>query len=183
MSEGDKKSEPSDVIGGVLNIFGLNIDLAKLSPEEVQDRLEELRTKLKQAGGKELLGDEAWRRGETTIGGHLRTRGILGEREYHIGTAGPAKRQSGREKEPVEAVAPPVDVFYEKEEIVVVAEVPGVDLKDVELTVQEDSFTLATKPSAPRSYRKEIPLHDHIVDLKATCRNGILEVHLRRGTS
>jgi HSP20 family protein len=184
----NKEPELSDVIGGTLNIFGLKIDLAKLvsSPEEVRGRLEELREKVKKAGGREALSDEEWRRGEASISGHLRTSGIFGEREYHIGTAGASTRRKGREtvSEPVEVVEPPVDVFHEEQEIVVVAEVPGVDLADLELKVEGDVLSLCSKPAARRNYRKEIKLGSRVDrdSLKASCRNGILEVHLRKRT-
>jgi len=188
MNKENKKPDISDVIGGTLNIFGLKIDLGKLlcSPEDVKDRLEELREKLKKAGGKEVLSDEEWRRGGVSISGHLRTGGILGEREYHIGTAGPSIRRRGREKvsEPAEAVEPAVDVFREAEEIVVVAEVPGVELSDLELRVNDDALILATKPAARRKYLKKVELGSPVNkrSLKATCRNGILEIHLQKKT-
>jgi HSP20 family protein len=184
MKKDNKESDLSDVVSGTLNILGLKIDLAELlsSPEDVRDRLEELREKLKKAGGREVLSDEEWRRRETSISGHFRTRGILGEREYHIGTAGSPTRRSGPKgvSEPPEAVEPPVDVFHEAKEIVVVAEVPGMDLADLELKVQDDVLFLSTKPAARRSYRKNIELGSQVDgnSLKATCRNGILEVHL-----
>jgi HSP20 family protein len=183
MDKADKESDLSDVLGGALDIFGLKIDLGKLlsSPEDVKDRLEELREKLKKAGGREVVSDEEWRRGEATISGHFRTSGILGEREYHIGTAGPAARPGGRERvsEPLE---PPVDVFHEAEEVMIVADVPGVEMADLELRVQDDVLTISTRPAAGRSYRKEIKLGCRVDkdSLKASCRNGILEVHLRK---
>jgi HSP20 family molecular chaperone IbpA len=192
MKKEDKESDISDVIGGTLNILGLKIDLAKLlsSPEDVNDRLEELREKLKKAGGKEVLSDEEWRRGGVSISGHLRTSGILGDREYHVGTTTPpvepvAKRKR-KEKapEPPEAVEPPVDVFREAKEIVVVAEVPGVELADLELRVNDDVLFLATKSTARRNYIKKIELDSPVEEssLKANCRNGILEIHLQKKT-
>jgi HSP20 family molecular chaperone IbpA len=192
MKKEDKESDISDVIGGTLNIFGLKIDLAKLlsSPEDVNDRLEELREKLKKAGGKEVLSDEEWRRGGVSISGRLRTSGILGDREYHVGTTTPpvepvAKRKR-KEKapEPPEAVEPPVDVFREDKEIVVVAEVPGVELADLELRVNDDVLFLATKSTARRNYVKKIDLDSTVEEssLKANCRNGILEIHLQKKT-
>jgi len=189
MKKNDKEFDISDVLGGTLNILGLKIDLAKLlsSPEEMGDRLQELREKLKQAGGKEVLGDEEWRSGGVSIGGHFRTRGILGEREYHIGTTAPArprKKAERAEKAPElpEVVEPAVDVFDEADEIIVVAEVPGIDLEDLELKTEGDILYLSTKPEIKRGYRKEIKL-DSEADgdsLSATCRNGVLEVKLRR---
>ena len=82
MGIGDKESDLSDVLGGTLDIFGLKIDLGKLlsSQEDVKGRLEELREKLKKAGGKEALNDDEWKRGEASISGHFKTGGILGER-------------------------------------------------------------------------------------------------------
>lgn len=186
MGKGDREFDLSDVLGGTLNIFGLKIDLGKLlsSPEDVQDRLEELREKLKKAGGREVLSDEEWRRGETTISGHFRTSGIFGEREYHIGTAGPSTTPAdrGRVSEPLE---PPVDVFHEAEEVMIVADLPGVELADLELRVEDDVLALSTRPAARRSYRKEIKLGCRVDkdSLKASCRNGILEVHLQKLTA
>ena len=125
-----KEPEISNVIGGTLNILGLKIDLGKLlsAPEDVSKQLEELREKLKKAGGKETLSDEEWRKGKVSVTGQIRTRGILGDREYHIGTTEPSIATGGRRKvsETPEAVEPPVDVFHEAKEIVIIAEVPGV---------------------------------------------------------
>lgn len=185
MSNRKKEPEPSDLISGVLNIFGLKLDLGKLlsSPEEVRAQLEELREKLKQAGGKETLSDEEWRGGGVSISGHLRTRGILGDTEYHVGTSAPPRaRESKGAPAPPLAQEPPVDVFQDPQEIVVVAEVPGVGLEDLELKAEGSVFSLATKPTAPRSYRKEIELDSPVEgeSLQANCRNGILEIRLRK---
>lgn len=188
MKKEDEKSGISDVIGGTLNIFGIKIDLAKLisSPEEVKGGLEQLREKLKKAGGKEILSDEEWRQGGASISGHLRTGGILGEREYHIGTAGAATKRKVEDRisEPPEAVEPPVDVFREAEEIVVIAEVPGVELADLKLKVEDNVLSLSTKPTARRSYQKKIELGSLVDEstLKTSCRNGILEIHLPKKT-
>lgn len=183
MEKGNKDSELSDIIGGTLNLFGLKIDLSQLlsSQEDVRERLEELREKLKQAGGKEVLSDEEWRSGETSVSGYLRTRGIGGEREYHLGSVGPLRRRE-KAAAPPEAMEPPADVFHEAEEIVIVAEVPGVELADLTLQVEGDLLSLSTAPSALRNYRKEIRLGSPVDEdsLRATCRNGILEVHLQK---
>lgn len=188
MKKGGKESDPSQAIGGALDIFGIKIDLGKLlsSPEEVGDRLQELREKLKRAGGKEVRTDEEWRKGEVNISGHVRTRGVLGEREYHIGTGARLRRQHEVPKtsKPAEVVEPAVDVFDEPQEIVIVAEVPGVGLNDLELTIRDRVLSLHTCPEARMGYRKEIELSSEVDagSLKATCRNGILEVRLRKKT-
>jgi len=187
--KGERESEFSDLIGGTLNILGLKIDLGELlgSPQKLTDRLEELRETLKKAGGKEVLSDGEWRRGGASITGHIRTRGLLGEREFHVGTMGkPGRKATGRPApEPPEVVEPPVDVFDEGEQVTIVADVPGVTLEDLELKVEGSVFSLATKKTAPRSYQKELRLESDVQpdSLEATCRNGALEVRLRkRGT-
>lgn len=186
MKKEDKEFDLSDVIGGTLNIFGLNIDLAKLlsSPEDVKGRLEELREKLKQAGGKEVISDQEWKGGGISVSGHLRTRGILGEREYHIGTGTPPGERKGPQRRPVspDVAEPPVDIFQEAQEVVVIAEVPGIELADLELKVESDVLSISTKPTARRSYRKEIGLGCQVDggSLKATCRNGIVEIRLKK---
>jgi HSP20 family protein len=179
----EKDFDLSEVIGGALNILGLKIDLGKLlsSPEEVKNCLEELREQLKQAGGKEVLDDEAWRSGGASISGSVRTRGILGEREYHMGTGRPRRRPAA--PAPPEVVEPAVDVFVEPQEIMIVAEVPGVELRDLELTIEDDKvLSLVTKPEARRGYRKEVEFSTEVEadTLRATCRNGILEVRLHK---
>lgn len=181
-----KEPEPSDIIGGSLNIFGLKIDLGELlgSPEKLTGRLEELREKLKEAGGREVLSDEEWRRGGASITGHIRTRGLLGEQEYHIGTMGKPGRREARQPatEAPEVLEPPVDVFDEEEQVTIVADVPGVGLEELELKAEGSAFSLSTKGGARRRYQKELRLDAELEpeSLQATCHNGVLEVRLRK---
>jgi len=189
MKKGSKESEVPGVIGGTLDILGLKIDLSKMlsSSEDLNEQLEELREKLKKSGGKETLSDEEWRKGKVSVSGHIKTRGILGDREYHIGTTEPPIKVNERKKasETPEAVEPPIDVFHEAKEIVVIAEVPGVELADLEFKVNGDVFSFFTKSSARRNYHKEIKLSSKVDGdrKKASCKNGILEVHLPKKAS
>ena len=184
--EKEKQPEPSDLIGGVLNVFGLKIDLKELlaSPENLKGRLEELRDSLKEAGGKEILSDEEWRRGGAGITGHIRTRGVLGEQEFHVGTTGrPGRKRPGRPApEPPEPVEPPVDVFDEGEQVVIVADLPGAGLEDIEVTIEGRVLSLSTKKTARRMYRKELRLEADVAQdsLQPECRNGVLEVRLQK---
>jgi len=182
--EEDKETDPSEIFGGMLNIMGLKLDLGELlsSPEKLQGQLEELREKLKAAGGKETLSDEEWKAGGASITGHIRTRGLLGDQEFHIGTMGQPRSRINRQPapEPPEVVEPPVDVFDEGQTVTVVAEVPGVGLEDLELKVEGSTFFISTKPTARRSYRKELCLETELDgdSMEATCHNGVLEAHL-----
>ena len=180
MKKDNKEFDLSQVIGGALDIFGVKLDLGKLlsSPDEVRERLDALREKLKQAGGKETQTDEEWRQG-VSVRGHVKTHGVLGEREYHIGTG---LRPPPEAAEPPDVVEPAVDVFDEAREVVVVAEVPGVGLNDLKLKIQGKVLSLSTKSKAGMNYRKEIGLSSEVDadTLRTTWRNGILEIRLRK---
>ena len=188
-SEKEKKKEnidPRDVLGGTLNILGFKLDLGELlaSPENFNGRLEQLRDQLKAAGGKEALPDEEWRQGGASITGHIRTRGILGDQEFHIGTTGKpqTKRRSQPVPEPSEAMEPPVDVFEEEQEVIIVADVPGISLEELELKAEGSLVSLSSKAAARRNYRKEIRFGAELEpsSLRATCRNGVLEVRVQK---
>lgn len=175
-----------DLLGGTLNILGFKIDLGELlaSSEDFDGQLHKLRERLKAAGGKEVLSDEQWRQGGASITGHIRTRGILGDQEFHIGTTGrpQTKRRSPPVPEPPEAMEPPVDVFEEGLEFTIVADVPGVDLEELELKVEGRLVSLSSKATARRNYRKEIRLEAELEpsSLRATCRNGVLELRVQK---
>lgn len=94
----------------------------------------------------------------------------------------PQPQSSGNTK-PVpkaEMREPLVDVFNEDEEIVIVAEIPGVQMADIRIDVQDDILRIET--SGAHQYATELLL-DAPVDttaLQQTYRNGILEVRLRK---
>ena len=189
MSDEREKSEkrefdPGKMLSGTLNLFGLKIDMEELlgSPERLTGRLEELRERLKEAGGKETLSDEEWSQGGAVITGHFRTRGLLGEHEYHVGTTGRPRARGKPAPESPQVVEPPIDLFEDGEEVTIIADVPGVRLEDLELKVEGGVFSLSTRTSARRSYRKELPLEAEVVpeSLHAACNNGVLEVRLRK---
>jgi HSP20 family protein len=175
-----KEPEPKELISGTLNILGIKLDLGELlgSAEELQGRLEELRERLQAAGGKAA--------GPVTISGHIQTRGLLGEREFHIGTAGrpEAQARGRRAAAPTrpEEVEPTVDVFEEGDEVVVVADVPGAGADDVECTVRGDTLLLSSQAGARRRYKKEVHLPAPVDSegMRVTCRNGVLEARLKK---
>jgi HSP20 family molecular chaperone IbpA len=186
---GDKLS---GILGGKLQLLGMELDLGRLidSPEQVRETLEGLRSRLKAAGGREVLSDSGWRSGDATVSGVIRTRGALGNREFHIGTAGADQPVPERRSATVETVEPAVDVFNEEKEILIVADVPGVALKDLEVGIKGRTFSLATKSGTRHGYRKELELPSAVdaARMRVSCRNGVLEVRVpkpapRRGSS
>ncbi len=95
---------------------------------------------------------------------------------------GNIRRTRGR-PEIIEEREPLVDVFERGDEVVVVAEIPGVDKEKIDLKVTEDGKTLIIKASnEERRYYKEVDLPAKVdpESAKASYKNGILEVRLKK---
>ncbi len=75
---------------------------------------------------------------------------------------------------------PLVDLFDEEQEIVVVAELPGVGEEEVHIEVQDDILSLET--TGERKYAKEILLPGavDVATLQKAYKNGILELRLKK---
>jgi len=75
---------------------------------------------------------------------------------------------------------PLVDVFDEEQEIVIVAELPGVAEDEVHIEVQDDILSLET--TGERKYAKEILLPEPVdaATLQKAYKNGILELRLKK---
>lgn len=80
----------------------------------------------------------------------------------------------------VEEVREPiVDVFAEAEEIHVVAEMPGIEEKDIHLEIKGDILNISAG-GEERKYQKEVLLSRSVKseDMTWTYRNGILEIKI-----
>ena len=73
---------------------------------------------------------------------------------------------------------PMVDVFDEGDSILVVAEMPGVSIKDILIDVKGDVLSISTTQTAPRKYAKEVllPAAVNVATQKSTFKNGVLEL-------
>lgn len=80
-----------------------------------------------------------------------------------------------------EAREPLVDVFEEDDTVKVVAEVPGVEKKDIDLNATEDTLIISVK-APQRKYYKEVDLPTKVDpnSAKASYKNGVLEVTLKK---
>ena len=88
------------------------------------------------------------------------------------GRLGPQLRE---EREPL------VDIMEEDEDVVIVAELPGVEKGDINLHTSEEHLTISVD-TAHRKYHKELSLPtkvDH-KSARASYKNGVLEVRLRK---
>lgn len=126
-------------------------------------------------------GEEIRREGE--IKGVGRTRGVYGFTVKTMVGGKPVVEPFGNIKETpkgpvVEEVREPiVDVFDEKDHILVISELPGVSKEDVKIDVKGDVLTI-TAEREERKYRKEILLPSQVnkETMKSSFKNGILEI-------
>jgi HSP20 family protein len=89
-------------------------------------------------------------------------------------------RESGRTV--VQEVREPVvDVFEEKDHILVVAEMPGISVENVQITVEDDLLTISAE-GGDKKYRKEVllPASSTREKTQVTCNNGVVEIKCMR---
>jgi HSP20 family protein len=76
---------------------------------------------------------------------------------------------------------PAVDVFEEEDHVLVVAEMPGVSVEDVQITVEDDLLTISAE-RGDKKYRKEVLLPASFARDKTqvACNNGVVEIKCMR---
>jgi HSP20 family protein len=81
----------------------------------------------------------------------------------------------GEEREPI------TDVFDEKNELLIIAEMPGVEEKDIIIELKEDILIISAKGQS-RQYYKELLLTVKVKDttISRKYNNGILEIRLKK---
>ncbi len=89
-------------------------------------------------------------------------------------------RTTGEGPVVAEVREPLVDHFDEGEEIVVVAELPGVSEEEIHVEIKDDILSLET--TGERKYAKELQLSEAVdtTTLRKTYKNGILELRLKK---
>ena len=76
---------------------------------------------------------------------------------------------------------PLMDIIDEKDKVVVTIEVPGVDKKDIDLQVDDNTLYINAKKDGKDKYHKEIKLPDGVTDdITATYKNGVLDVEIKK---
>lgn len=76
---------------------------------------------------------------------------------------------------------PMTDIFDEKEELVIIAEMPGIEEKDIKIDLREDILDISAE-SKTRKYRKELllPLKVEKEKMESKYNNGILEIKIKK---
>ena len=72
---------------------------------------------------------------------------------------------------------PVVDIFEEEGHVLVLAEMPGVSVEDVKITVEDDLLTISAQ-RGDKKYRKEVLLPASCAreKMQVTCNNGVVEI-------
>ncbi|MFW9769374.1 MAG: archaeal heat shock protein Hsp20 [Candidatus Thorarchaeota archaeon] len=82
---------------------------------------------------------------------------------------------------PSSTLEPLVDVVEEKDEIIVVAEVPGVERDEIKVRIKGKTLTInAENPERPYHKVIELPSNVQKEEAKSAIRNGVLEVRLKK---
>ncbi len=153
-------------LGGLFKGIGSLIDLVSKMAEEGTE--ETTRTGEVEALGGKLRG---------VYGFSVRT-GLGGKPVIeHFGNI----RETGAGATVTETREPLVDVMDEGDRIVVIAELPGVDEKDIQLKVEGDILEIVAS-GKNRKYQKDVLLPSTVdpESLESSYRNGILEIRLAK---
>jgi len=145
------------------------------------------------AGLVEKLGELADKGGELSRTGEIHGSGTekgakgvygfsvkvgLGGKGIKVEPFGNIRRDDATGQATVQEIREPiVDVFEEKDHVLVVAEMPGIGADDVRAEIKDDILTLSAE-SGDKKYRKEVLLPDSFEQEKMTvsCNSGIVEI-------
>ena len=107
--------------------------------------------------------------------------GNQGEREVKIEPFGNIHRESSGDTVMEDVREPLVDVYEEEDHVLVLAEIPGVSKKDVQLELSGDHLTIRAQ-RGEKHYRKEVALPESFSEqnMRWECTNGILKIRLER---
>jgi HSP20 family protein len=194
----EEKEEPEEggtgiaeeIIGGLFPGLGKMVKGLKKS-EVFKERFEEvdreIEERMKEGGGGGGGGREI-SRGRYSIG---KRPGPHIEAEYSVRTlVGEKHEPSFRGREEVqrrkrEEEEPLIDIMDEKDYIMVIAEMPGVEEKDIkaEIGIGEggDKLIISTEGEGKRGYYKEVDLPSKVKgEIKRMYKHGVLEVRLEK---
>lgn len=169
--QGKAKRKPAEVEAGLdLGIGGMLKGLAGLV--EKLGELAETGEELSRTG--EIRGSKKGARG---IYGFTVKVG-LGDETTRVEPFGNIRKDEKTGRTVVQEIREPVvDIFDEQDHTVVVAEMPGITEKDVQLEVEDDLLTISAA-RGDKKYRKEVLLPHAFLRQKmlVSCNNGVLEI-------
>jgi HSP20 family protein len=102
----------------------------------------------------------------------------LGDKTPHVEPFGNIRQDKKTGEAVVQEIREPaVDLFEERDHLLIVAEMPGISAKDVQIEVKDDVLTLSAT-RGEKKYRKEILLPGSYPKekMRLGCNNGVLEI-------
>lgn len=102
----------------------------------------------------------------------------LGDKTPHVESFGNIRKDKKTGQTVVQEIREPVvDLFEEKDHLLIVAEMPGISAKDVQVEAQDDVLTIAAA-KGEKKYRKEVLLPGSYPKekMRLSCNNGVLEI-------
>jgi len=107
--------------------------------------------------------------------------GDRGEQEIKVEPFGNVHREPSGETVFEDLREPLIDVYEEEDHVLVVAEIPGVSKKDVEVELSRDRLTISARRGEKR-YHKEVALPGSFSPqaMRWDCTNGMLKIRLQR---
>lgn len=158
LEQGSGTANLGEIFKGLGSFVELLADMEKKGQEEVKKTGE-----IKLPGGRAMYGFSV------KIGG-------LGHKIEHFGNI---VRET--EKGPVveEAREPFVDVFEEAEQLEVIAELPGIEEKDISFEIKDDVLVINAEGDG-RKYSKEVLLPCKAAVLKTAYKNGVFKLTLKK---
>jgi HSP20 family protein len=102
----------------------------------------------------------------------------LGGKAPHIESFGNIRKDKKTGEAVVQEIREPaVDLFEEQDHLLIVAEMPGISAKDVQIEVKDDVLTLSAA-KGEKKYRKEVLLPGTYAKekMRLSCNNGVLEI-------
>jgi len=85
------------------------------------------------------------------------------------------------EEELSEGREPLIDIIEGRDELTIVAELPGVEREDIKLLLEDDTLIIDVEREERRYYKRlQLPVNVKGGNVKYTYKNGILEVKLKR---
>ena len=167
----ERRKKPEEGIGVEVGLGGLFKGISGLF-DLVSEMVEEGQEQVTRSGEKDILGGK----GKALYGFSVRMG--VGGKPIVESFGNVRKTPSG----PVvaEVREPLVDIFDEGDEVRIIAEIPGVDEKDIRVEITDDILTL-TAQGGDRKYQKEVQLPSPVKPKpRQSYRNGVLEVKLEK---
>lgn len=172
MSKKNKdKTEGDSTLGGIGGILG--------GLTEMIERLGELAEKTQEISQqREFTDPNLGEQLKGIIGFNVKIGGLGGGEKLKVQPFGNIKRDEESGKTVVQEVREPmVDIFEEKDHLLVIAEMPGIGSDDVTIDIKDDVLTIRAERRGkkygkevllPRSYPRE--------KIEFSCNNGMLEI-------